>query len=95
MHHVVLLKTNNNIVYNFRVPKGQEKIMTDKKICIDCGKRFDTKIQMDVGVRDDATAVVVCEDCFALLKRRFWNSMKMEINHSNSNIVSQDKQNKE
>ena len=69
--------------------------MTDKKICMDCGTRFNPKIQMDVGVVADAVAVVVCEDCFALLKRRFWNSMKMEINHSNSNIVSQDKQNKE
>jgi hypothetical protein len=70
-------------------------MMTDKKICIDCGKRFDHKIQMDVGSGDDAIAVVVCEDCFSILKRRFWNSMKMEINHINSNIVSQDKQNKE
>lgn len=77
------------------VPKGQEKMMTDKKICIDCGKRFDPKIQMDMGGDHDSIAVVVCEDCFALLKRRFWNSMKMEINHSNNNIVSQDKQNKE
>jgi hypothetical protein len=50
---------------------------------------------MDVGSGDDAIAGVVCEDCFALLKRRFRNSMKMEINHINSNIVSQDKQNKE
>ena len=82
-------------MYNFRVHKGQEKTMTDKKICIDCGKQFDPKIQMDVGGGDDTIAVVVCEDCFALLKRRFWNSMKMEINHSNSTIVSQDRQDQE
>ena len=56
--------------------------MTDKKICIDCGKRFDPKIQLDEGIND--VAIVVCEDCLLLLKRRFWNSMKMEMNRNNS-----------
>lgn len=56
--------------------------MTDKKICIDCGKRFDPKIQLDEGI--NCVAIVVCEDCLLLLKRRFWNSMKMEMNRNNS-----------
>jgi hypothetical protein len=56
--------------------------MTDKKICIDCGKRFDPKIQLDEGI--NYVAIVVCEDCLLLLKRRFWNSMKMEMNRNNS-----------
>jgi DNA-directed RNA polymerase subunit RPC12/RpoP len=61
--------------------------MTDKKICIDCGKQFDPKIQLDEGIND--VAIVVCEDCLLLLKRRFWNSMKMEMNRNNS-IITQE-----
>jgi ribosome-binding protein aMBF1 (putative translation factor) len=67
--------------------------MTTKKICLDCGKQFETKIQINEGV-DDA-AIVVCEDCLRLLKRRFWNSMRLKMNHNKSSITTQDRKNKD
>jgi hypothetical protein len=35
-----------------------------------------------------SSSVVVCERCSALLKKRFWNSMKMEMKKSTSSNVS-------
>jgi ribosome-binding protein aMBF1 (putative translation factor) len=67
--------------------------MTSKKICLDCGKQFEPKIRINEGV-DDA-AIVVCEDCLRLLKRRFWNSMRLKMNHNKSSITTQDKKNKD
>ncbi|MGB7557054.1 MAG: hypothetical protein WBM37_00925 [Nitrososphaeraceae archaeon] len=67
--------------------------MTTKKICLDCGKQFETKIQINEGVDDAAS--VVCEDCLRLLKRRFWNSMRLKMNHNKSSITTQDKKNKD
>ena len=67
--------------------------MTTKKICLDCGKQFETKIQINEGV-DDA-AIVVCEDCLRLLKRRFWNSMRLKMNRNNSSITTQNKKNRD
>jgi hypothetical protein len=37
---------------------------------------------------DESSSVVVCERCSALLKMRFWNSMKMEMKKSASSNVS-------
>jgi hypothetical protein len=37
---------------------------------------------------DASSSVVVCEKCSALLKRRFWNSMKMEMKKKTSSNVS-------
>jgi hypothetical protein len=37
---------------------------------------------------DESSSVVVCERCSALLKRRFWNSMKMEMKKKTSSNVS-------
>jgi hypothetical protein len=37
---------------------------------------------------DASSSVVVCERCSALLKKRFWNSMKMEMKKSTSSNVS-------
>jgi ribosome-binding protein aMBF1 (putative translation factor) len=67
--------------------------MITKKICLDCGKQFEPKIQINESV-DDA-AIVVCEDCLRLLKRRFWNSMRLKMNRNNSSITTQDKKNKD
>jgi ribosome-binding protein aMBF1 (putative translation factor) len=67
--------------------------MTTKKKCLDCGKQFEPKIQINEGV-DDA-AIVVCEDCLRLLKRRFWNSMRLKMNRNKSSITTQDKKNKD
>jgi hypothetical protein len=59
--------------------------MNDKKICIDCGKQFTPK---SYGGND-----IVCEDCIALLKRRFWSSIKMgKVDH---NLTKKDKQNEQ
>jgi hypothetical protein len=59
--------------------------MNDKKICIDCGKQFTPK---SYGGND-----IVCEDCVALLKRRFWSSIKMgKVDH---NLTKKDKQNEQ
>ena len=45
--------------------------MTDTKICMDCGKQFTPKpSEID-------TPLKLCEDCNALIKRRFWVSMKI------------------
>jgi hypothetical protein len=60
-------------------------------ICIDCGKPFDPIIQTDNG-KGDVSSMVVCRDCTGLLKKRFWNSMKMEMKHMTSNdITNQDR----
>jgi hypothetical protein len=67
--------------------------MTNKKICLDCGKQFDPNVQTDEGV--DGDAIVVCEDCLRLLKRRFWNSMRLKMNRNSDSITTQDKQNKD
>jgi DNA-directed RNA polymerase subunit RPC12/RpoP len=67
--------------------------MITKKICLDCGKQFEPKIQINEGV--DATAIVVCEDCLRLLKRRFWNSMRLKMNRNNSSITTQNKKNRD
>ena len=56
--------------------------MSDKKICIDCGKRFIPKSYKGNDI--------VCEDCIALLKRKFWSSIKM--GKMNNNITKKDKQ---
>jgi predicted nucleic acid-binding Zn ribbon protein len=66
---------------------------TDKsskvKVCIDCGEQFEPVNQMDSNKEQDpSSAVVVCERCVALLKKRFWNSMKMEMKKSTSSNVS-------
>jgi hypothetical protein len=37
---------------------------------------------------DASSSVFVCERCSALLKKRFWNSMKMEMKKSTSSNVS-------
>jgi hypothetical protein len=60
--------------------------MTDKKVCIDCGKPFDPINQME-NKDGDLSPVVVCGECIMLLKKRFWNSMKMEIKKSTSSNV--------
>jgi DNA-directed RNA polymerase subunit RPC12/RpoP len=67
--------------------------MTIKKICIDCGKQFEPKGQTNEGV--NGTAIVVCEDCLTLLKRRFWNSMRLKMDCNSDTITTQDKQNKD
>ena len=59
--------------------------MNDKKICIDCGKQFTPKSYKGNDI--------VCEDCIALLKRRFWSSIKMgKVAH---NLTKKDKQNEQ
>jgi hypothetical protein len=69
--------------------------MTNKKVCIDCGKLFDSVNQMD-NKDGDISSVVVCGECVMLLKKRFWNSMKMEIKKStNSNVAIPEEQGKE
>jgi hypothetical protein len=67
--------------------------MTIKKICLDCGKRFEPKEQTNEDV--NGAAIVVCEDCRALLKRRFWNSMRLKMDCNSDTITAQDKQNKD
>jgi DNA-directed RNA polymerase subunit RPC12/RpoP len=59
------------------------------KVCIDCGKRFDSVNQMD---NNKGQNVVICKECIALLKKRFWNSMKMEMrrNITSSNVSIQE-----
>jgi ribosome-binding protein aMBF1 (putative translation factor) len=66
--------------------------MTIKKICLDCGKQFEPKGQTNESV--NGAAIVVCEDCLTLLKRRFWNSMRMKTDRSSDNITTQDRHNK-
>jgi DNA-directed RNA polymerase subunit RPC12/RpoP len=63
--------------------------MTIKKICLDCGKQFEPRVQTNESVNGDA--FVVCEDCLTLLKRRFWNSMRLKMDYNNDNITTQDK----
>lgn len=67
--------------------------MTVKKICLDCGKQFEPKGQTNESV--NVAAIVVCEDCLTLLKRRFWNSMRMKKDRSSDNITTQDRHNKD
>ena len=60
-------KERNNILL---IIAYEYKTMSDKKIiCIDCGKQFNPK---SCEGND-----IICEDCIALLKRRFWSSLKM------------------
>jgi DNA-directed RNA polymerase subunit RPC12/RpoP len=66
---------------------------TDKtrksEVCIDCGKQFQPIVRIDKNKEhDEFSSVVVCERCSALLKRRFWNSMKMEMKKKTSSNVS-------
>jgi hypothetical protein len=63
--------------------------MTIKKICFDCGKQFEPKGQTNESI--NGAAIVVCEDCLTLLKRRFWNSMRLKMDYNNDNITTQDK----
>jgi hypothetical protein len=65
--------------------------MTNKKICLDCGKQFEPKAQTNEIVNGDA--IVVCEYCLTLLKRRFWNSLRLKMDCSNDNITTQDRHN--
>ena len=67
--------------------------MTIKKICLDCGKQFEPKGQTNENV--NGAAIVVCEDCLTLLKKRFWNSMRMKMDCNNDNITTQDMHNKD
>jgi hypothetical protein len=67
--------------------------MTIKKICLDCGKQFEPKRQTNEGV--NGAAIVICEDCLTLLKRRFWNSMRLKMDGNCDTITTQDKQNKD
>jgi DNA-directed RNA polymerase subunit RPC12/RpoP len=66
---------------------------TDKtrksKVCIDCGEQFQPVDRTDNNEEQDASSsVVVCEKCVALLKKRFWNVMKMEMKKSTSSDIS-------
>jgi hypothetical protein len=56
-------------------------------ICIDCGKPFDPIIQTNNG-KGNASSMVVCKDCTGLLKKRFWNSMKMGLKQMTSNDIT-------
>jgi hypothetical protein len=42
--------------------------MTDTKICMDCGRQFNSKSN---------ESTIICQDCVALLKRRFWSSIRI------------------
>ncbi len=48
--------------------------MGDTKICIDCGKDFTPKSH---------ESDVICEEWVALLKRKFWSSIKIGEGHDN------------
>jgi hypothetical protein len=66
---------------------------TDKtrksKVCIDCGEQFQPIDLTDNNEGQDASSsVVVSERCVALLKKRFWKSMKMEMKNRTSSDVS-------
>jgi hypothetical protein len=75
--------------------KTAKKKYSQQKICIDCGKPFDPIIQTD-NSKDNTSSVFVCRDCTGLLKKRFWNSMKMELKHmTNGDITNQDKKSNE
>ena len=67
--------------------------MNMKKICLDCGKQFEPKVKANESV--DGAAIVVCEDCLRLLKRRFWNSMRLKMNRNKSSNTTQYKKNKD
>ena len=74
---------NNNILL---ILAYEYKTMSDKKIiCIDCGKQFNPKSYEG---NDN-----VCEDCIALLKRRFWSSIKMGKVYDN--LTKEDKHNEQ
>jgi hypothetical protein len=74
---------------------------TDKtgksRVCIDCGEQFEPIDRIDNNKEQDpSSAIVVCERCAMLLKKRFWNSMKMEMKKGASGNVSiQEAQGKE
>lgn len=54
-------------------------IMTDTKICMDCGRQFNSKSN---------ESTIVCQHCVALLKRRFWSSIKIgKAYNNNSDII--------
>jgi DNA-directed RNA polymerase subunit RPC12/RpoP len=73
-------KERNNILL---IIEYKYKTMSDKKICIDCGKQFTPK--------SHEGNAVVCEDCIALLQRRFWSSIKM--GKIDDNLRKEDKHN--
>jgi DNA-directed RNA polymerase subunit RPC12/RpoP len=54
----------NNIFLN----GVKNKMSIVRKICMDCGKQF---------ISESEESAVICEDCVALLKRRFWSSIKI------------------
>ena len=69
------------------MPRNAEKTRKSK-VCIDCGEEFQPVDRTDNNEEQDASSsVVVCERCTALLKKRFWNSMKMEMKKSTSSDV--------
>jgi hypothetical protein len=67
----------------------RDKILIIKKTCIDCGKQFTAKLD-----EDDDDAIVICEDCLTLLKRKFWSSIKIGM-RKNNNITKDDRENKQ
>lgn len=38
--------------------------------------------------KGNTSSVVVCGDCTGLLKKRFWNSMKMELKQMTNNDIT-------
>lgn len=48
--------------------------MIDTKICVDCGRQFKSKSN---------ESSIICQDCVALLKRRFWSSIKIRKAYDN------------
>jgi DNA-directed RNA polymerase subunit RPC12/RpoP len=77
-------------IYCWWILAGKED--KSNKVCIDCGKRFDSVNQIDSNKGQD---VVICTECVALLKKRFWNSMKMEMKkNTSSNVFIQEEQGK-
>lgn len=64
----------NNIFLNG--VKNKMSIVT--KICMDCGKQF---------ISESEESAVICEDCIALLKRRFWSSIKIGKAYDKANIT--------
>ncbi len=63
-----------------------------QKVCIDCGKLFDPISQMN-NDGGNVSYVPVCKDCTALLRKRFWNSMKIGIKQGT--VDDQDNQSKD
>ena len=68
------------------LPRKEDEKM---KICIDCGKPFNPS-------QLNTSSLAVCGDCVALSRRRFWNSMKMEMKKRTSDdTTNQDKKGKD